>query len=244
MPVLNDADAVYLGDVQADAVYAGDVLVWPASVAWSPAMLSGLVAWYDAASLMLLDGEPVNLWPDLSTTRADLTLWDQDGALATTPPAFEVGIQNGRSVVRFGAGNALSTVVQPPVYRDVYAVVKYRLPLFTDYSGFITGHDGNEILFIGSPGSSAWYPPTWGGSYRIDGVIDAVRHSPMERFGIVSLSALTEFPLVRLKLGIDRQYPPRWWDGDVAEVIAYSRVLPDEERLQVETYLRDKWGTP
>jgi len=33
-----------------------------------------------------------------------------------------------------------------------------------------------------------------------------------------------------------------YWQGDIAEVIVYARVLNDQERMQVEDYLGKKYG--
>ena len=40
----------------------------------------------------------------------------------------------------------------------------------------------------------------------------------------------------------DRRNPLQHWAGDVAEILVFSRALPEAERLAVEGYLRLKYG--
>ena len=59
MPILNDADALYLGDQAVDAVYAGTTLVWSALDPDTPAYLTA--TGLDASFAPALDGLVVGL---------------------------------------------------------------------------------------------------------------------------------------------------------------------------------------
>jgi hypothetical protein len=100
-------------------------------------------------------------------------------------------------------------------------------------------------MLIGTGGGTTWYP--FNGvlgttTYHKDGVLDtAGRSAPMAAWSILSLSITIPWTF-QFSLGLDRVYTPRYWHGDIAEVIAYDRVLATNERQEVEQYLRDKWG--
>ena len=103
MPLLNTADAVYLGATPADAVYLGAEKVWPSG--FDPAALAGLTIWLDASQFGLADGAYVDSWPDLSTGKASTNI-----STAPNRPVLRAGGLNGKSVVRFAPGNGLRWV--------------------------------------------------------------------------------------------------------------------------------------
>ncbi len=39
-------------------------------------------------------------------------------------------------------------------------------------------------------------------------------------------------------------YPAEYWNGRIAELVLYNRLVSDTERDQVESYLAARWGTP
>jgi len=67
MALLNDADALYMGDLEVDAVYVGDVQVWPTGDAWS---------FYRELTISNMGGAAKSDWP----VRVDLTGVTGDGS--------------------------------------------------------------------------------------------------------------------------------------------------------------------
>lgn len=44
------------------------------------------------------------------------------------------------------------------------------------------------------------------------------------------------------KIGYYGNFPPEYFDGDLAEIIIFSKALKAEERMSIESYLSKKWG--
>ncbi len=92
---------------------------------------------------------------------------------------------------------------------------------YLDKSGDYT--DGAAHIFAGRASST-------GGSVRVDGVD-----------GAVFTSDLTSSDTGNLCLGA-RQFSTFFFNGDIAEVIVYNRVLSPSERTQVEQYLATRYN--
>ena len=239
MTVLNDADNLKLGDTQVDKIYVGDESVWP--VVFDPATLSGLTAWFDSSELSLADGALVTTWPDLSNNGHDMS----PNLTYGTAPTYKTNERNGLGVVRFNGTSNVLTATAFGTYQHFFAVSKYRLPGFKSYDALISGYTSGHLILLGdgATGSmTSWYA-VGGQTYYVNGVdVTSTRQAPMGVWAHVG--ARSQNPLVNMdfQVGLDRSFSPRFWDGDIAEVIAYDRVLSDPERQQVEDYLRTKWG--
>lgn len=247
MVLLNTATKVYSGNAAAKKVYLGTTLVWSAPISWTPASIPGLVSWYDASQLTLADGAQVTSWTDLTAGGRHL-LPNAQG----TNPTFKTNGRNSLSVVRFnGTSNMLTNRVSGS-YNHFFVVAKYNLATFTSYDGLITGYTGgNHIILIGNPPTANIYVPITGDAsgkvtYYQNGVNSTdIWTSPfMTVWGQANVSSVTSWINFEINVGLDRSHTPRWWNGDVGEIIGYSRVLTDVERQQVEGYLKTKWGTP
>lgn len=249
MPVLNTADKLYLGTTLVDAVYLGTTKVWPTVVsAFDPTHIAGLAGWYDASQLTLADGAVVFPWPDLSGNNRHLTL--NPGNSTFTSPACKTNGLNGKRVVRYATnGTNVSTHMGSggATYGHFFLVATFAANAFPEYNGLLTGIADDTYLLIGTAGSTVWYPSGGGGTgleYRLNGVVDATRAAPMQTWAQLGLTRDQPYTSFSLQIGLDRIYPPRYWFGDVAEVIAYDHRLADAERIQIENYLSDKWLAP
>lgn len=239
MPVLSEVDVLRLGTQAVDAVYLGEDEVWRA---WSPAAVAGLLGWWDASQLTLIDGEPVMSWPDASGH--ERTLLSQPAVQDGTAPRFAAAGLNGHGVVRYDGTNVLITTDNID-YRHFFVVAKYASAQFLDYDGLLTGV--NTALLIGDAGSSHWYAVSGPSVYHKNGVLDPGLSGPMAQWAVMSLSNGSGWNMGPFRLGLDRIYGlnsgyNRYWVGDVAEVIGYGQQLSDTDRTQIEAYLRAKWG--
>jgi hypothetical protein len=239
MTLLNAAKAIRLGVNTVDRVYAGNTKVWP----FNPTDVAGLANWLDASQLGLADGAPVTSWPDL----ADLSGFNR----AFTPktagrPTYKVAGLNGLGVIHYDPdiNRTLHYENHESTFRHVFVVARFRLALFDNWNGLIGGGSGNDLLFVGNAGQPYWYNH-WGGDtiYHFDRVLTPLNHTgPMgnvwHQFGISRISGPWTF--WQLQFGQDRG-ETRYWDGDVAEVITYDRVLTTSERVKIEDYLQNKW---
>ena len=214
-------------------------LYWKWMATPPPFTTTGLVGWWDASELALTDGAEVATWPDKSGAGRTLSK-------VTTGPIFNTAAQNGLGVVRYDGTVRLLRAAAGVSYRHFIAVTKYRTATFSTYNGFLTGDGGgnDEAVLVGNYGTTMWYGFSGTGTYHLNGVVNASLPAPMTTCGVVSISDPAFRAGMILQIGLDRTNTGRNWDGDVAEVIAYDRVLSTVERQQVESYLKTKWGTP
>lgn len=205
---------------------------------FSPSDISGLRLWYKADSLGLSDGDSVETWADLSGNARTLT--------SVSSPTFRQNILNGHPVVRF-VPNDVMAATAPISFRTAIAVVKYNAPTFADFSGLLTGTgtEGGDLVFVGHNGGTKWYDQGLGVTYRKSGgeIINPMA-APMEEFAIVQISLGGVGWTITPQVGNDRIYSPRFWNGDVAEIICYETVLSLKNLEYVGSYLADKYNLP
>jgi hypothetical protein len=202
-----------------------------------PPVTTGMVGWWDASTLALADGATVTSWPDNSGAGRHMTP-------VAAGPILKTAVQNGKSVVRFdGTDRILQAAGSIVVPQHVFAVAKYAAATMPSYNGLFTGSGASDqdILFIGS-GGTKWYAAGGTYTYHKDGVLDATLTAPMNAFAVMSMSNPTLwYGYLQFQIGNDRGNAGRYWNGDVAELIVYDRVLSTVERQQVEAYLTAKW---
>jgi len=215
----------------------------PGGPGFSLGAIPGLAGWYDASQLTLADGALVNPWPDLSGNGRHLE--SRPANVAGSPPSCKTNGLNGMRVVHYttNGDNVLTNFsAGGGAYGHFFLVAKFAANAFPDYNGLLGAID--QYLLIGTAGSTVWYPPGGGGTgleYRKDGVLDPGLSAPMQQWAHLSLCRDQQYTSFSLQIGLDRIYPPRYWHGDVAEIVAYDHKLSAVERQQVENYLYSKW---
>ena len=256
MTLLNEADKIYLGSLEADAVYLGAEKVWPVEAA-GPPVTAGMVHWLDASQLALADGAAVTAWPNFGTGA-------QPTIINTPPPVFKSSILNGKPVVRFitsqGALRSVYSGAEPQNYTLLYIVrwvgngVGRAFSAQYPPSNFLVGMhtSGRDRMYdngtwLDSPDGIGWNwiaPGPWR-MYEADGVfaldsrffIDGVRIStvgPGNGGGLTNGWGLSGY----------ENSSAETMDIEVAELLLYDHRLTDPERVSVEGYLRTKWGLP
>lgn len=109
----------------------------------SPLDLPGCVAWYDASQLVgLNDGDPVALWPDLSTSGFDATSDEE-----AEQPVYKTNVQNGLPVVRFTlSGPDTFSITDVDQGTQTFTIAGSHEAAFQPTNGFVvsgsTGNDG------------------------------------------------------------------------------------------------------
>jgi hypothetical protein len=148
MPVLNTADAVYLGNTAADAVYLGDTLVWLPAVAWSPTDIPGLLAWIDPAQDTYAEGERIATYVDHAQGLA-FTGSAADGPIFHTgPPRLEFPNPNsGLTAHNVNLGPAGFTFVLVDTAADT---INYPMKIVsgTAADGWEFRHDGSTVQIV------------------------------------------------------------------------------------------------
>lgn len=261
MPVLNDADQVYLGTTAADAVCAGAAQVWSA-----PMPMSGLQVWLDAtaASFTFSSGSLISQWADRS---------GHGKHFAQATPGLQpslTGVRSGKPTVQFNGGY-LRYVGDTGL--NVAAVTTFVMVAESAHgignAGILSAHsvsgddwnDANSFAYeAGAVGAIAQLARA-GGVATLSGapMLWAVRRLTMQPDGTVSihqdgvLAAQSgrgaAFGVAnggylmggRYFGGVDAGYRLK---GDIGEVLVYDRVLMTAEAAQVEAYLRAKWLIP
>lgn len=257
MPLLNEADALYVGDQPVIKVYAGDVQVWP-SAGWSPADLAGLAIWLDASQLALANGAYVDTWPNLAVP----ALVGTNINPAPNRPVVRTNALNGLPVVTFATFNGLR-----------WASTGIDLNWTVAYVGRATGAGIGRIV-------SSLYTPSnlligyWNGFENIayvEGFLNPdARRAQTTNWNLFSATGEGVPGNATAWLYDDGAFQSGGqpgnangggWKGyfnlngyapgseetfgcEVAEAVFYDRRLTDVERIQVEDYLRTKWGLP
>ena len=187
----------------------------------------------------LNDGDPVDIWPDLSGQRRDAA----QGA-AGQRPTYKAAARNGSAAVRFDGADDWLSFPEIAGIRTVFWVLKEDANA-TENWRCLLGHSGSYGFHRG-PGHTFW-STTWADAGVLDGetavngtVVDGAAVRVPTTYAIVSLR--TTHVVAANQLTRDRDWNDRSWDGDIAEVLVYDRVLSDEEMNIVGWSLQTRYG--
>lgn len=228
--------------------------------------ITGLALWIDAVSQASFadadasNDQPINSWSDINPTSLAKTNFT---ALTTARPLYKDSAINGLPAVSFdGTNDIMSATTYDAVagYQPstIFAVIKNgvipagntRIIGFTN-SGYslACGASGNALVTVWgvqdavdtggacnslstlvisiSATTSASYPVLF---YKNGALVSTVVSNGMAAApsGTMTLGALNT--------------PGEYYNGMIAEIIIYNRLLKTEERQAVEKYLGKKWG--
>jgi hypothetical protein len=242
--LLTAADKIYAGNKPATAVYVGSKKVWPT---WKPSTISGLAMWLDAA-----DYRP-GTWLNRGSGA-------QPGFIGSPPPVVSTTQLNGRPVVRFSKNEGRVRIPSGTgVFKEWTLVYVGRM--VGPFAGrIVTGIYSPANLLVGywnnfqdvmydsgftNPNTQTAWTTDWK-MYGGDGSDTPSTHSRLLSIGeLLGTTGTAEGWKDTFSIsGYDPtlRYDEEACDCEVAEVILYNRRLPDVERVQVEDYLRKKWG--
>jgi hypothetical protein len=253
MPLLNTADAVYLGDQAVDAVYLdGDKIYSP----FGPDKIPGLVVWLDPAHA----GDLTVQWNDLSGAgNHGLTVGWTAGAPS---PVMVPNVLNGHPVVRYVVSQGRTRATGTGLTFDYTILYVGHLSgttntgrLFTSIyppPNFLVGiHESADADLFYDNGwvfqdSVTWTMPSPWKVYGMTGhstpgflttalVDGVVKGTFANGGGVGGTYALS---------GYDPVNSSETVDGEVAELVIYDRELTDPELAQVNGYLMTKYGLP
>lgn len=206
---------------------------------WFPVPL----VWFSADSLGLADADPVGSWVDnmggdpLVQTTAD------------NKPVFKTNIINGLPVVRFATNDWLDvtfTLERPEtvffVYRKTAGAGGAILDGHTQH-GPSFYFSGPTTLRVYGTGSTTGTIVDDGLAHLVSSILPTTTANTVTYFD--GASCVTgdcgDSDLQGFSLGRFSGYNDFYYNGDIAEVLAYNTTLSDADRLLTETYLKNKY---
>lgn len=172
-------------------------------------------------------------------------------ATTTVRPTLVSGALNGRSVIRFDGTDDYLNINSSVTYRTVIVVAKKSTSAaFSNYPGLIgdftgtspsNGHILNGIdatTKLGTATSSFTSAYRNGTSIAGSGGHD---FSPLNEYWIGVFELASSMTNTTSSIGMING-GGRYWNGDIAEVIAYSSTITTDQRNILENYLSTKWG--
>lgn len=212
----------------------------------TPDDISGLEGWYDAddSASLTLSGSDVTQWDDLSGNGRHLE------GVEGTPTLVSAGL-NGRDIIRFAALDNMyvasanrATLSQPNTF---FAVMRYE----SGSRSFAIDAEINSerhILALNESGGKGMYAGTWatGGtsdtSWHIFSALFDTTDSTLREDGAALFTGQDVGTRPFETTNIGGRSTSDGLNGDVAEVLIYSRALTSQEIDDVESYLSSKWG--
>jgi len=208
---------------------------------------SGLLYWLKADSGVVADGSNnVSAWGDQSSRGNNFAQ-----ATAGSQPQLVAGVLNGQPAVRFDGTNDRLTLSSPTTPTTVFIVNS------PDQYVWLAGLWGSDnpsdkgIRIDVTTGATAWRHPGDANDFTngTGGVmyINGTATNTFASYGtpqILSAYRGASHPATYNVTQLGWYYSARVFDGDIAEVLAFNRVLNSAERQIVENYLSAKYDVP
>jgi hypothetical protein len=227
----------------------------------------GLVAWFRADTLGLVNGSPVNLWPDASGLG-----YQAIQNVAANCPTYVTSALNGQPAVRFNATNNSFLWLFRPVQDDFTIIILFRSSQglnsgtnavangaglisgvktgVTDDFGMALMSAGRIVAAVGNPETTIYsntgfndgnpHVATFKRS-QSTGAIQLYVDGNLVLSGTGGTQSLTAPDA--LVLG-GHPTLANFLSGDIAEVQIYNRVLPSGDQLSQERAIRCRYGLP
>ncbi|MBI9019058.1 MAG: hypothetical protein JEZ07_17540 [Phycisphaerae bacterium] len=184
------------------------------------------------------DGQGVSNWPDVSIVGRD-----SFQIQSAKQPLYKINALNGRPVVSFDGSDDYMLFEQISNVRMVFLVVRENADA-TANNRCLLGHADSSAFHRGYPRQM------WSDAYTSSEVLQGITKingNPVDGtvtnvptdFSIISLATVGEVTVSQLTL--DRDFAGRVWDGDIAEVLIYSRILSAREENEIGAYLQQKY---
>ena len=225
------------------ALVATAISMAPTFAATAPSFVNTeAVFWLDATTLSQLPGQEVTTWPDVrgeghpvaSTSRGVNPKMISTGGTLAGKKAVDFGNLGSNKDMAFGS--ALNNVMMIFFVMDIDNA---------KYACLIGGGNGNQRFCREKQAAyAANYNQTQSYSIWTNGekVADPLNTATPSGYNIITYryDSNSNFPCVGY-LASDRNIDGRIGGKRLCEVIGFTRVLTDAERVAVEDYLRKKW---
>jgi len=225
------------------------IVVLPSQQTTALPVTNGLALWLDASKLSGVVGnlQQVNTWSDQSGLGNDAL---RKSGSSAGYPRLATDVINHLPVVQFGSsnlnmGDSLAFTRRLTKIRTAFWVVRESAGASDGH--FLLGDSSTYDFHRGLSGNGTIWNSQYTSSFIKAGttklmgaVVDGTKTTiPPNAFQVISLTTTGN---VRAgQLCQDRVYHGSW-QGDVAEIIIYNRVLTSNEELQVGHYLAGKYA--
>jgi hypothetical protein len=214
--------------------------------AFTPASISGLYAWYDASQIVgKVDGDAISQWDDLSGNARHLLQ-----ATGSKQPLYKAAVQNGKPVVRFdGVDDDLTAALAATLAQPFTIVVVGRASTGTSTNENFTASPSGNVFVAGRTGGGGVYSIQGGtpftqisagrkeNAFKLITAIFNGATSEIHVNGATTAGSLgTTGYATPLRVG-SLGGTTEFLNGDVAELIVYSKALNSTEVGQIEAYL-------
>lgn len=254
-------------------LYAADALSPPqrralfSATTWTPAKLTGLVAWYKADVGVSLSGSNVTGWADQSGHGYNLVV-----GTGGTSPVFNATGFNGRQTIAFTAASSEYLVTSTST-----SVGIVNMGSTTTASGFAVGQgvspqgfgvafgmvgvnengcsafaDSGCFIMAAGLGLAAWRNGqmsttayTTSTNYRFGSIFDGANNTFYLNNAASTPVASTGafFSTGNISIGSLRSDTPlNLWDGPLSEIVLTNTALSSTDRGNLDNYFRAKWG--
>ena len=208
---------------------------------------SNLLYWLNAGAGVVESGGAVSAWND-QTARGN----NFSQGTAANQPQYVPGALNGQPVVRFDGANDRLTLVTATAPQTVFIVTS------PDQYVWLAGVWGSDspvtdkgIRIDPTTGATAWRHPGDGNDFT-NGTggtmwINGTNTNNFGAYGTAHILAAyrgASSPASYGNTHLGWYYGGRVYDGDIAEVVVYDRVLNSAERRIVENALSAKYNIP
>jgi PKD repeat protein len=218
---------------------------------------SGLAMWLAADHIEnTADGESIATWTDLSGIGHDAV-----SISAGDSPVFKENQLNGKPVLRFdGQGDSMrvsgfASTTNMTIFTVVKASSYQSLLRWQGASGGFFVYHWNNLLISSSNGGTAEGPEAglrtglaqnrWNIGEAVIDTADTQTASTFTNGAPVATSVWRNNPNGGPDLYIGRYFQgSEFYNGDIAEIIVYSRALSTSERGLVGSYLQRKYALP
>jgi hypothetical protein len=199
----------------------------------SPPSISGILGFWDAGNITASDNDPVSSWADASGNGGPTFT-----ASTTARPTYKTAIVNSQPALLFdGSTDVLVADASLAGIKTIVAIAAYIPATFNSYDALVTGSSSaaGNVWLMGRPdaGHTTELYQIDGKTWYINGVQTVLNACPGWKAFISSEATARTHTL---KIGYDRIYANRHWDGYVACVMAFDHVLDSTERNTVQAW--------
>ena len=226
-----------------------------AVAAFAPTSLPGLTVWFDAGQITgVTDGVAVATWQDRSGNSANATqatlakqpIYRSTGVLLTPagkPIVQFDGVSNSMSFTNTAVNNSVTifavasvpSVTAAPNVFDATGTSRIQLGI---RSNFWEWFENGTVSNAGSAVANTY--AVINASSGTTAVVTFLNGVAGDSTSVTASTTLSSVAAI----GSSAAGTSEFLAGNVAELILYNRVISAAERLQVQTYLKTKHGTP